>query len=303
MLGKLKALSPTEFENLTYDLLVSSGLQSVVWRTPGADGGRDLEGTFSTPDFSGFFRQEKWYIECKRYAGTIDWPTVYVKIAYAESNQADYLLLVTTANPTPNCESEIQKWNTLGKRVKVRVWRGYEIPSYLTAHPAIAAKYGLTVDTSRAEASLHPLMFEIMKLAQTSYVMSELGQDVKAISETNASLSELASSKFEQLKKYGRLNIFSKLTSIPDYPWLLWDGPFAQWDEIGLRAFLCFLRHLTGAASLEFNSAGAKASLKLIDGARQLSNTSEQILAMIATLSNFEIETLKTDEISLRSRP
>jgi hypothetical protein len=35
-------LTPTEFENLVFDLLISRGMVNVAWRTPGADGGRDI---------------------------------------------------------------------------------------------------------------------------------------------------------------------------------------------------------------------------------------------------------------------
>src|SRR5438034_345678 len=47
----LKRLHPEQFENLTYDILFLSGVQNLRWRTPSADGGRDLEGEVSTVDF------------------------------------------------------------------------------------------------------------------------------------------------------------------------------------------------------------------------------------------------------------
>jgi hypothetical protein len=83
MLSKLKTLTPQDFENLTYDLLMLAGIRNLVWRTPGSDGGRDLEGLYNRVDFADGVVSEVWYFECKRYQSAIDWPTVFGKIAYA----------------------------------------------------------------------------------------------------------------------------------------------------------------------------------------------------------------------------
>lgn len=142
-LTHLLALTPKEFENLTFDLLQSAGLRNMVWRTPGADGGRDIEGRYVINDLSGSITVQKWYVECKRYSSPIDWPTLFEKIAYAEVHQADYLLLVTTNNPSPQCETKISEWNAQRGRVQIRVWRGYEIDRLLEGYPVVATKFGL----------------------------------------------------------------------------------------------------------------------------------------------------------------
>src|SRR5882762_11897463 len=94
-------LTPTEFENLIFDLMVTRGMTNVQWRTPGADGGRDIEAATTELDFSGAQVIRKWFIECKRYEKSVDWPTIYSKISYAESHQVDFLLLCTTATFSP----------------------------------------------------------------------------------------------------------------------------------------------------------------------------------------------------------
>jgi restriction endonuclease Mrr len=125
-LDKLKRLPPDAFENLTYDLLFLSGLRNLRWRTPSADGGRDIEGEFSVIDFSGETNVQKWYIECKRYAQTLNWPTVYEKLAIAENHHADYLLFVTTSNFSVPCRDEVERHNK-ARRVKIRIWPFYEL--------------------------------------------------------------------------------------------------------------------------------------------------------------------------------
>src|SRR5258708_22664595 len=90
LVARLKRLQPQEFENLTYDILFLSGVQNLRWRTPSADGGRDLEGDVATMDFSGETVRQRWYIECKRYGQSLNWPTVYEKLTVAINHAADY---------------------------------------------------------------------------------------------------------------------------------------------------------------------------------------------------------------------
>lgn len=40
-------LSPQQFEEMCFDLLLSLGYQELVWRQGGSDNGRDLEGFYS----------------------------------------------------------------------------------------------------------------------------------------------------------------------------------------------------------------------------------------------------------------
>ena len=106
-------LSSTEFENLIFDLVKIKGAENVSWRTPGADGGRDIDSYIYETDFSGVVHPKKWYIECKRYASSVDWPTIYSKLAYAVSNNADYLLMCSTSKYTPIALNEVEKHNEL----------------------------------------------------------------------------------------------------------------------------------------------------------------------------------------------
>lgn len=60
-------ISPREFENLCYDLIVQYNFSNLIWREGGADSGRDIEAFFTfTNSISDF--KTKWFFECKRYA-------------------------------------------------------------------------------------------------------------------------------------------------------------------------------------------------------------------------------------------
>src|SRR5258706_15282013 len=103
---QLGSLHERDFENLVFDLAIAAGLRNATWRTPGSDEGRDIEGELTTVDFSGHTSVQKWYIECKRYSSSVDWPTVWEKIAYADAHAADYLLVVTTSHLSPQCKNQ-----------------------------------------------------------------------------------------------------------------------------------------------------------------------------------------------------
>jgi hypothetical protein len=141
---KLTDLTPGEFENLTFDLMIARGMKNVSWRTPGADGGRDIEGLIVASDFAQAQTSERWFVECKRYTGSVDWPTIYSKIAYADSNQADVLLMCTSARFTPAAITQADNFNAKQRGIVVRLWPRHQMENILQQHPDISMKYGLT---------------------------------------------------------------------------------------------------------------------------------------------------------------
>jgi hypothetical protein len=295
-------LTPSEFENMTFDLLQAAGLKNLVWRTPGADGGRDIEGTFAAVDFSKYYQHQKWYIECKRYISSVDWPTVWNKIAYADSREADFLLLVTNSNPSPSCESEISTWNSGKRGLTVRVWRGYELESVLKNYPQIAAKYGLLGKSKDAKLSLQSLMFETMKLAQASYVSHEIGVSNTSALEANAALAELISARYSQIQTYGRITVPISGASAPTYEWLTWCGASDGWDEVGIRALLSMARYLTGAKSMRANVDNRQVTLLLESARFEIAEAGEKAFGEIATWADVEIKEISKKSLTLLRR-
>ncbi len=293
------ALTPSQFENMTFDLLQAAGLKNLVWRTPGPDGGRDIEGNFISVDFSKYHQHQKWYIECKRYSASIDWPTVWNKIAYADNRHADFLLIVTNSNPSPSCETEISTWNTNNRSLTVRIWRGYELEGVLKNYPQVAAKYGLLGKSTDAKLSLQTLMFEAMKLAQASYVSHELGGSNTLALEANAALAELISARYSQIQMYGRIVVQLNNNEIPSYRWLNWTSPSAGWDEVGIRALLAMVRHLTGSKSIKADTDGKQLTLILEDARFMIAGAAERILKEIATWADVEIREISEKSVKM----
>lgn len=162
-------LLPTEFENLIYDLMVAKGMVNVVWRTPGADGGRDIEAESVQRDASGTQSFAKWYVECKKYTGSVDWPTIHPKLAYADAARAEYLLLCTTSKFTPQAVNCCNQWNDARRFPKLRLWAGHDLKTQLAQFPDLEYRYGLAATQTSPGRSIVALALALSKTVGSYY--------------------------------------------------------------------------------------------------------------------------------------
>ena len=202
ILDCVSALSARDFENLVFDCMRAMGIRNLVWRTPGADGGRDIEGIVPVRDISGYEETQSWYIECKRYSRSINWPTLWHKLSYADSLNADVLYLVTNSNPSPNCETEINRWNESKKKPSIRVWRGYDFPFFLRSNPSIAAGYGLLHGPIAHDVETVNLTNIILNITQSAHSAYEFGQNGQIALQAAVALTELLSHRLNDLPAY-----------------------------------------------------------------------------------------------------
>lgn len=257
---KISAMSPTAFENLAFDIARAVGLRNLVWRTPGADGGRDIEGMFFFNDPSGYDRRETWHIECKRYSSSIDWPTIWGKVAFANSHNADVLLLFTNSNPSPGCENEISAWNNSQRFPKIRVWRGYDIPRLLRLNTDILLSHGLDNTIQNINRFSTEIALLLSKLIQTSY-SSFIFNNLSITSlEAASCISELFTQRLFDVQQHGRFVHAEKLKACTDWPWLVIMGSTSDIEEIGFRGIVSFLRHVA-----QGDRISAKISVKTVE--------------------------------------
>lgn len=246
MLGKLKQLQPREFENLSYDLLLLSGVRNLVWRTPGTDGGRDLEGLCSRTDFSGGVVIEKWYFECKRYAAALNWPTVFEKISYATNQGADYLLFITTSSFSPQCADEVTNWNARRTGLSIRQWPGHQLVGLLEVHPKLQLKYALAATINSPPAAVFPLSLEIAKSIQAAYSSEAFQQSASPPIEFASTLSDLMTACIADVESIGRLQFrpFRDLQT-DGFGWMsLVGNPPTSFDRLTLRSLVAALHLL-----------------------------------------------------------
>ena len=252
LLAELQLLSSTGFENFVYDLVVASGLQNAVWRTPGSDEGRDIEGEIMSTDFSNHRNTARWYIECKRYSSAVDWPKVWEKISYADAHQADYLLIVTTAHLSPQCKSQVANWNSKQRRPAVRTWDAAALESILLRYPQIALKYRLSTDERLIPPSFLALARNTSKIIQAAYGAAEISNYQDSALDAASALAELLTVRMEDIEDGRGYNhyAFSPDQDAYDRLQLSVTNPH-RFDRYGLRALLTAARHVTGYEKLK----------------------------------------------------
>jgi hypothetical protein len=240
----LKDLTFEQFENLIFDLVTNLGLQNVSWRTPGADGGRDIEADEIGPDFSGFHVSKRWFIECKKYSGSVDWPTIYGKIAYADSLGAHYLLMCTSSKFTPAATTQVAHWNSQRRDLQIRLWPSHELELQLRAHPDIRAKYGLPGALGTPGTTLVSLSLAMSKsVASHHATLVFQGLSIDPMLEAAQSLADLLTQRMGDIEHGGRIQpIMRQLQS--DSHWTSKGCPFKA-DTFAMRAFLNYLAALT----------------------------------------------------------
>lgn len=304
LLESLRALAPTEFENAVYDLVSLAGLRNAVWRTPGADAGRDIEGEYPTIDFSGFHASVRWYVECKRYEKSVDWPTVWEKIAYAENHGADCLLVVTTAPLSPQCKTEISRRNADNRRPKVRFWDATNLEQVLGRYPAVIVKHGLSKEPHLAPESLLSLAQQSSKVIQAAYGIAELAGNDNPALEAASAVSELLTVRLRDAEMGGQLSGTEFILAHDGYPWLKpANAPtlLSRFDRYGLRAVLAVIRHISAAKELMAATDDNMVTLTLPTH-RLSSGSAHGFLIEVSTWANIEIRITGKDTIVMTPR-
>ncbi|MGY4224877.1 hypothetical protein ACVMIH_002238 [Bradyrhizobium sp. USDA 4503] len=251
VVGRMKKMHPTDFENLAYDLLFLSGIRNLKWRTPGSDGGRDLEGEFTSPDFSGDYVPQKWYIECKRYGKSIDWPTVHEKLSVAMNHKADFLLFVTTANFSTQCRDEVDRHNERKSSPLIRIWPFYTLEHLLSVHGQLSVKYGLRQAKEVLPVDFKTILAELNKLAQSTHAAAVFGENTINRVELLAAVTELIEARMLDVVHHGRFVSKAFNQSRDSFDWCFPNPlPVKEFDRPSLRAALSTIKVVSGDSTI-----------------------------------------------------
>jgi hypothetical protein len=269
-------------------------MTNAVWRTPGPDAGRDIEGQVSVVDMSENVSIERWYVECKRYSGSLDWPTVHGKAAYAENHGADFLLFATTGTLSPRCKEEVSRRETTRARPLIRVWDAAVLENMVARHPLLMVKYGFAADSIGVGNALLPLVTVTTKIVQAAYGNSLSGPRIDPGLELAAALVDLISARLAGLTAIGG-NVPRRLIMERDiYEWCdLSDGQDLQkYDGYGLRAVLAGVRFFSGSRRVAIRALGEErieikpGDQKVMPGSAQ---AFQEFLKVVGLWSNLEM--------------
>ncbi len=103
-------LSPTDFEQLCYDIVKLNNFKNVKFRGRGADGGRDLEAEYSFIIAKEDIREKFWF-QCKRQQDGVSYKQISTEVQKAEDHGITKFFILSNTDTTPDCKSDIEKWN------------------------------------------------------------------------------------------------------------------------------------------------------------------------------------------------
>lgn len=143
-------LTPTQFEELCFDLLGELGFTDISWRkgtdleSSPADQGRDIEASHIRKDVDGRPIAEKWFVECKHYKKGVPPTALQGALAWAEAEGPDTLMIAVSgflSNPT---KEYLEKYKAArNPRFRIRIWESKDLEQMLFGRPKLLNKFGL----------------------------------------------------------------------------------------------------------------------------------------------------------------
>lgn len=290
MTKKLVDLSPTELENLSFDLLQKLGMKNVVWRTPGRDGGRDLQGECFVEDISGHTSLQSWYVDCKRYSSAVSWPIVWEKISFAESNSADILLIITSSSLSPQAVDEVNKWNENRNRLAIRFWNSVDLETRLNLYPEVSVKYGLAINPDKEKGlAVLPLTRILLKFSNSAHSCQvfEKGNEETKLNVVY-SVSELIANRLNDLDKNNGVSVYRFNSSDDSYDWLKGGDAIEKYgfDKYAFRALSSYVFEIGNKKELKIFDIDGSACIDLDE---ETPDYVKKDLLDISMLSNFQV--------------
>ncbi|MEZ2443357.1 restriction endonuclease [Chitinophaga sp. RCC_12] len=138
---KFEEISPLAFENLCYDLLINYNFRNLIWRQGAGDNGRDIEGTFTFLNTIKA-KETKWFFECKHYtSGGVPPEHLNSKIAWADAERPDFLVLFMTSYPTTGGRVWLDKLIEQKKMYDIIIIEGEDLKERLLQFPELIERY------------------------------------------------------------------------------------------------------------------------------------------------------------------
>lgn len=129
-----------QFEYICFELIQRNGYENVVWRKKGPDSGRDIEAELriSNPLMDTFY--EKWFFECKHYKRGVPPEVLNSKIAWADAEKPDHLVIMLSSHMTNPARTWL-KGIRIGKPYKIHIVEGDKIKKVLEKTPILLFMY------------------------------------------------------------------------------------------------------------------------------------------------------------------
>lgn len=149
-------LSPTDFEEFSFDLLSESGFFNVDWRkgTPlpasPSDRGRDLEALKTSRDIDGHEYEETWFVDCKHYKRGVPPDALQGTLAWATAERPAVVLFIASGYLTNGAKDWIADYQrTHRPPFRIRVWEKPQLLRLVEKNLDLAFRHDVGTSTLR----------------------------------------------------------------------------------------------------------------------------------------------------------
>ena len=135
-----KEISPENFEELCFELLLKHGFSKLIWRKGGADNGRDIEGeSIINNSLIGEIR-EQYFFECKKYEKGVPPEKLNSKIAWADAETPNHLVFFISSYISNNCRVWLNQIEKI-KPYKIHIIEENNLKKLVSQHQDLVSKY------------------------------------------------------------------------------------------------------------------------------------------------------------------
>jgi hypothetical protein len=197
---EFKGTTPTEFEEMIYDLLVDMGFKNVTWLGGPADAGRDIAAQLPKEDPDGKVRLEHWVVQCKRWVQSALSHVVMEMVGASMGRPIDVFLLAVSSSLTDDARRQLQEVET-GLKTRFRVWDAHDIASFIGQHPNVKLKYFGQQEPAKPQPLLSRRVLIVDDGIATGSSMKALAESLKALGGTVV-LTQPKDLKYETSKAF-----------------------------------------------------------------------------------------------------
>lgn len=138
-------LNDEQFEELCYLLVKYLGFINVEWRKKGADDGRDIQADYAFTNMLDESITEKYFFECKHYKNGISPEILNSKLAWADAENPDHLVIFVSSHLTTPCRRFLEKIKTR-KSYKIHTIEGVKLKELIEKNAAFIYRFDLDND-------------------------------------------------------------------------------------------------------------------------------------------------------------
>ncbi len=143
-------LSPVEFEEFTYELLVQLDFRNVNWRkgtgleSSPPDQGRDIEASRTLTDVDGNPHTERWFVECKHHKKGVPASELSASLSAATALRPDVLLFVASGFLSNPAKDHLDHYIAENKPpFRIKQWELKNLEQLTLALPQLRQRFGL----------------------------------------------------------------------------------------------------------------------------------------------------------------